>query len=164
MIAQDQFRRIAHLGDASASPPITSIGAAQQLGTPTISECRQRRWQRREPTALRNSWRAYVRSGSFSTEAKAPGKRVDVGCWLIAAVRSTDAGSSVSAPTGLMHRSKRSARLYGYSSTLSAPADSPSGTSRPSVLAVLRLMTKSIFVTCCTGRSAGFSPLRIRPV
>jgi hypothetical protein len=39
MIAQGQFRRIAHLGDASASPPITSSGAAQQLGTPAISEC-----------------------------------------------------------------------------------------------------------------------------
>jgi hypothetical protein len=34
---------------------------------------------------------------------------------------------------------------------------------RPSALAVLRLMTSSIFVTCCTGRSAGFSPLRMRP-
>jgi hypothetical protein len=51
-----------------------------------------------------------------------------------------------------------------YSITSLAPADSPSGTSRPSVLAVLRLMMSSIFVTCCTGRSAGFSPLRIRPV
>src|SRR5262245_19321932 len=51
-----------------------------------------------------------------------------------------------------------------HSITSLAPADSPSGTSRPSVLAVLRLMISSIFVTCCTGRSAGFSPLRMRPV
>src|SRR5262249_36375431 len=47
-----------------------------------------------------------------------------------------------------------------YSITSLAPADSASGTSRPSVLAVLRLITRSIFVTCCTGRLAGFSPLR----
>ena len=34
----------------------------------------------------------------------------------------------------------------------------------PSALAVLRLMTSSTFVDCWTGRSAGFSPLRIRQV
>ena len=38
------------------------------------------------------------------------------------------------------------------------------GTVRPSALAVLRLMTSSTFVACWTGRSAGFSPLRMRPV
>ena len=36
------------------------------------------------------------------------------------------------------------------------------GTSRPSALAVLRLMTSSNLVGACTGRSAGFSPLRMR--
>ena len=35
-------------------------------------------------------------------------------------------------------------------------------TSRPSALAVLRLMTSSYLVGACTGRSAGFSPLRMR--
>jgi hypothetical protein len=30
-------------------------------------------------------------------------------------------------------------------------------------LAVFMLMISSTFVACCTGRSAGFSPLRIRP-
>jgi len=51
-----------------------------------------------------------------------------------------------------------------YSSTSSASASSFAGTSRPSVLAVLRLMMSSSFVVCMTGRSAGFSPLRMRPV
>src|SRR5262249_8428038 len=37
------------------------------------------------------------------------------------------------------------------------------GTSRPSALAVLRLMTSSIFVACWTGRVAGFLPFRICP-
>ena len=41
---------------------------------------------------------------------------------------------------------------------------SGSGTVRPSALAVLRLMINSTFVSCCTGKSAGFSPLRMRPV
>ena len=36
------------------------------------------------------------------------------------------------------------------------------GTSRPSARAVLRLITNSYFVGACTGRSAGFSRLRMR--
>jgi hypothetical protein len=36
------------------------------------------------------------------------------------------------------------------------------GTLRPSAFAVFRLMYNSTLVTCWTGRSAGFSPLRIR--
>ena len=50
-----------------------------------------------------------------------------------------------------------------YSMTSSAIAISDGGTSRPSALAVLRLSTSSNLVDCTTGRSAGFSPLRIRP-
>jgi hypothetical protein len=36
------------------------------------------------------------------------------------------------------------------------------GTSRPSAFAVLRLMTSSYLVGACTGRSAGFSPFKMR--
>src|SRR5262245_3050342 len=49
-----------------------------------------------------------------------------------------------------------------YSITSSARASSVGGTSRPSALAVLRLITSSYLVGACTGRSPGFSPLRIR--
>src|SRR5262249_26710731 len=49
-----------------------------------------------------------------------------------------------------------------HSITSSARADTPGGTSRPSVLAVLRLMTNSNAVGSRTGRSAGLSPLRMR--
>src|SRR4029453_14916322 len=45
----------------------------------------------------------------------------------------------------------------------SARASSVGGTSRPSTLAVLRLITNSYFVGCNTGRSAGLAPLRMRP-
>jgi hypothetical protein len=51
-----------------------------------------------------------------------------------------------------------------YSITSSARAMSVGGTSRPSAFAVLRLMISSTFTTCWTGRSAGLSPFRIRPV
>ena len=43
--------------------------------------------------------------------------------------------------------------------TSSSRASSVGGTSRPSALAVLRLITSSYLVGACTGRSAGFSPL-----
>src|SRR5215211_2700482 len=49
-----------------------------------------------------------------------------------------------------------------YSITSSARASTVAGTSRPSVLAVLKLSTVSYLVGSCTGRSAGFSPLRMR--
>src|SRR5262249_30873391 len=51
-----------------------------------------------------------------------------------------------------------------HSITSSASASSVGGISRPSAFAVFRLMTNSNLVACITGRSAGFSPLRTRPV
>ena len=48
-----------------------------------------------------------------------------------------------------------------YSITSSARASSDGGISRPSALAVVRLMTRSNLVGCSTGRSAGFAPRRI---
>src|SRR5262249_39493660 len=49
-----------------------------------------------------------------------------------------------------------------HSITSSARASSDGGTVRPSAFAVLRLITNSYLVGACTGRSAGFSPLRMR--
>src|SRR6516162_11683058 len=45
-----------------------------------------------------------------------------------------------------------------HSSTSSARASTVAGISRPSDLAVFRLITSSYLVAACTGRSAGFSP------
>src|SRR5215207_3166445 len=55
-------------------------------------------------------------------------------------------------------------KLLAYSITSSASASSRSGTFKPSVLAVFRLIINSSLVACMTGRSAGFSPLRMRRV
>ena len=49
-----------------------------------------------------------------------------------------------------------------YSITSSARASSVGGTSRPSPLAVFKLITSSYLVGACTGRSPGLSPLRMR--
>jgi hypothetical protein len=51
-----------------------------------------------------------------------------------------------------------------YSMISSAIESTPDGTVSPSVFAVFRLSTSSNFVDWLTGTSAGFSPLRIRPV
>jgi hypothetical protein len=51
-----------------------------------------------------------------------------------------------------------------HSMTSSARARIEGGTVSPSAFAVLRLMTSSKVVGCCTGRSAGLAPLRILPV
>src|SRR6516164_9694244 len=62
-------------------------------------------------------------------------------------------------------RSRRAAErdelAPSHSITSSARASSEIGTIRPSALAVFRLMNNSTLVVCWTGRSAGFSPLRI---
>src|SRR5262249_45872863 len=50
-----------------------------------------------------------------------------------------------------------------HSITSSAATCSVSGTVKPRALADFRLITSSNLVGCCTGRSAGFSPLRTRP-
>ena len=49
-----------------------------------------------------------------------------------------------------------------YSITSSASASRLPGIDRPSALAVLRLITISYLIGACTGKSAGFSPFRIR--
>src|SRR6516165_2653511 len=57
---------------------------------------------------------------------------------------------------------KRDELAPPHSITSSARASTVAGMSMPSVFAVLRLITSSYLVGACTGRSAGFSPLRMR--
>src|SRR5215469_12811314 len=59
---------------------------------------------------------------------------------------------------------QRYERAALHSITSSARPDRGSGTVMPSALAVLRFRNSSTFVACWTGRSAAFSPLRMRPV
>src|SRR5262249_39818257 len=57
---------------------------------------------------------------------------------------------------------QRDERAAFHSITSSAMASTVAGMSKPSALAGLRLTISSYLVGACTGRSAGFSPLRIR--
>src|SRR5262245_37494171 len=59
---------------------------------------------------------------------------------------------------------QRNERAPSHSITSSARPSSGSGTVRPNALAVLKLMYSSTLLACWTGRLAGLSPLRIRPV
>src|SRR5262245_36731561 len=62
-----------------------------------------------------------------------------------------------------LHRLDRTSFAWRtHSITSSARASRVSGTVSPSPLAVLRLITSSYLVGACTGRLAGFSPLRMR--
>jgi hypothetical protein len=63
------------------------------------------------------------------------------------------------ATSGLMHRGKQ--HLYSIAS--SVIASKLGGMVRPRAFAVFRLITNSNLVGSVTGRSVGFSPLRIRP-
>ena len=58
-----------------------------------------------------------------------------------------------------MHRSK----VHAYSITSLARASSVAGTVRPGALAVARLIISSTLADCWTGRSARFSPFKMRP-
>jgi len=72
--------------------------------------------------------------------------------------------ATVIVATGRCAAEQRDEIAAVHSITSSAVASSFSGTVRPSILAVSALMTSSNFVDCTTGRSAGFAPLRMRPV
>src|SRR6516225_2160550 len=65
-------------------------------------------------------------------------------------------------PRGCRAAEQRDERAAAaHSITSSARASSVGGTSRPSALAVIRLMTSSNLVGCSTGKSAGLAPRKI---
>src|SRR5262249_29840567 len=66
-------------------------------------------------------------------------------------------------PHGRRTAKERDERAPLHSITSSASATNLSGIRRPNVLEVLRLITSSNLVGRSTGKSEGFSPLRIRP-
>src|SRR5262249_29557581 len=66
-------------------------------------------------------------------------------------------------PRGRRAAEQRYELAPSHSITSSASCCNCRGTLRPRAFAVLRLITSSNLVGCSTGRSAGLSPLRIRP-
>ena len=80
--------------------------------------------------------------------------------------RNSGHATAIAKPTQTTHdvisRPSIEAVQKVYSITSPARTSSDGGTLRPSALAALRLITSSYLVGACTGRSAGFSPLRMR--
>jgi hypothetical protein len=111
------------------------------------------------PAALRDFNLAHVSSGSKASDRRARRLRGMSAVPLIATELVTRGIPSLGANNGLPQCSKS----HLYSMTSSASAINLSGTSRPSIFAVLRFMIISNLVGNSTGKSAGLSPLRIRP-
>src|SRR3954462_987901 len=80
------------------------------------------------------------------------------------AARSLGRGDTRPVQSGSRHcrTDKRDELAPLHSITSSANASSIGGTSSPSALAVLRLITSSNLVGCWTGSSAGLAPRRTR--
>jgi hypothetical protein len=122
----------------------------------SASGCQRCLWMPVVALGLRNRRRMIdVAYGSIATEMGNPPH-----VWFTPdSDQSADiAGGPFRANKRLMHRSKGGC----YSITSSARASTDGGIVRPSAFAVLRLITSSYLVGACTGRSAGFSPLRMR--
>src|SRR5262249_32254448 len=95
-----------------------------------------------------------------------------------ASVRFTRESRTIDGPDHVRHGTNNDAGLLGprvetvvcsctpapadYSITSSARASSEGDMVRPRVLAVFKFMTSSYLLGACTGRSAGFSPRKIR--
>src|SRR4051794_28650822 len=137
-----QFRRVsANLGrigsgPARVDPYVAADGPAQQ---------RQRLQERRDPglklRIVRNCVQEYADAPHALALLRARRERP---CYRRAAEQRDELATA------------------RHSITSSARASTLAGTSRPSALAVLRLITSSYLVGACTGGSAGFSPLRMR--
>ena len=69
-------------------------------------------------------------------------------------------GAAVTWPLAARAQQAEQSRRVGV--LMPFDAQDPFGRSRPSAFAVLRLITSSYLTGSCTGRSAGFSPLRMR--
>jgi hypothetical protein len=78
--------------------------------------------------------------------------------------QSTGSVGQFRATTGREQMQQTTCANAAYSITSSARTSSVGGTVSPSVFAVLRLMVSSYLVGPCTGRLAGFSPLRMRSI
>ena len=145
------------------------IGTLPRLGAPTMvgsTRFTVQPWHRfacRSASSCKNEQRPYDRSKLL---VFLRGSRLDfVNSWS----RHSRCGRS--SPSRPAANARRAAMLTPpnrdelpppHSITSSARASSVGGTLRPSAFAVLRLITGSYLVGACTGRSAGFSPLRMR--
>ena len=111
------------------------------------------------PSIQPRSCKRWTRAATrwLSAEGVAPPKTPMVGNLPACCAFAASGHTAAEPPSSVMNW-----RRADHSITSSARPISGNGIVTPSVFAVLRLTSNSILVTCCTGRSAGFSPLNIR--
>ena len=161
--------RVASRTGRAANPEMAKMAS----GWRATSSAAYRRALLRSPAAHRGS--ILIFRPSVQPSSASPCRKADKRAWP-----SASSGGEIHKGADEAHRlgrlSTRSKRPphrraaeHGYelatsfhSITSSASESSIGGTSRPRVLAVLRLIARSYLVGAWTGRSAGFSPLRIR--
>jgi len=148
------------------------VGRSQdRSGIPGI-ECDHTflRWQQLSQSKIASDSR--VNSRLQSTPTKAPSNRSQsrtnesLACRLsenAALRRPVWVKSYISRLNQALPVCPRYGSRHDYSITSSARASSVGGIVRPSAFAVFRLITNSNLVDRITGRSPGFSPLRMRP-
>ena len=122
---------------------------------------------RRDDGQSSRCWRSRQVSRDFGYESKPSDRRARRVLGMSAvppiATELVARGSpSLGAITGREQMQQNGRMPHSYSITSSARASSIGGTSRPSALAVFKLIVSWNLVGACTGRSAGFSPRRMR--
>jgi len=103
----------------------------------------------------------FVSNGSPTLEPNVRGWSAYPPILSVIADIGTQPGSATSGREQTQHSTVR--RRQTYSITSSARMSRIVGISRPSVLAVRKLITRSNLVGCTTGSSPAFSPFRMRP-
>src|SRR5215831_12680222 len=135
---------LAQRGDDLAPERILRVEGHQHADAPRLFRLLR---ARRERPCRRGGESQHERAASYSVHSRTSGNPGD-----------TVRGSGSPLPRG---RTDLSLAAH-HPITSSAAVSNVGGTSRPSVLAVLRLITSSYLVGACTGRCEGFSPLRMR--
>ena len=157
---------VARFASMAAAPEVTMTSTLSRTNSAAISAKRVRR-----PSAQRYSI-ATVRpsiqpsSRSRSTNASVHEPQLDREPVPRKPIVGSFAGCCAPAVTGHVTAAPPSSVMNSrpsHSITSSARASNLSGIGRRSAFAALRLITSSNLVGCKTGRSPGFSPLRMRP-
>ena len=145
---------------------------ARRVGKSFANGWRFRRTSDRRQIRPRPSPKVPSSRTSFSAAAAPRTTESWDGCCRAAAGRDWSSRPSTNLLRARRERPRRRAAAEqrdelataAHSITSSASASSVAGISRPSASAVCELITNSNLVACMTGRSAGLSPLRTRPV
>ena len=178
------------VGDMIVDDPVSARCSSRTLSFAAWTVCQTGSWARRQPASSTSSApqprseydRYAMERGSGSGHSAYAAAGIAFGRAALAfawgapssvnvsangyhrSVNISQPADAVSSPLRPIASSQTRTSAALHSITWSARPRSESGKVTPRVLAVVRLINSSTFVTCWTGRSAGLSPLSMRPV